>query len=827
LGLFDANKRELKRLEKRANLVLALENEYKELTDEQLIAKTDEFRERYNNGEDLDSLLVEAFATVREASTRVLKMTPFKVQVMGAITIHEGNIAEMKTGEGKTLTAVMPAYLNALTGKGVHIVTVNEYLARREAEGEIGDLFRRLGLTVGLNIRDLTSEEKRAVYNSDILYSTNNELGFDYLRDHMVVYKEALVQRELNFAIIDEVDSILVDEARTPLIISGGAKNTADLYKQANYFVIRLKEGEDYEVDIKDKVVSLTEEGMRKGEEFFNLENLYDINNVVLLHHINNALKANLIMARDVDYVVNDGKVIIVDSFTGRLMHGRQFSDGLHQALEAKEAVEIKKETSTLATITFQNFFRMYSKLSGMTGTAKTEEEEFRNIYNMYVVEIPTNMPVIRIDDNDYIFASMQAKYLALAEEIAKRYEKGQPMLIGTISIESSELLSKLLRKKGVKHNVLNAKQHEREAEIVANAGQKYAVTIATNMAGRGTDIKLGEGVKELGGLAVIGTERHESRRIDNQLRGRSGRQGDPGYSRFFLSADDDLLKRFGGDRFKRMLEMVVVQKGSDTETPLDYRMFSRMVLKAQQQIEGNNFDRRKTVLQYDEVMRKQREIIYKQRTDILFQDNIEDYANSMIIEALTRAYQKHNTNNEELFKSVLTFFQKDAIDQKILESSDDKLGYILDTYKKETAAKKTLVGEKVYNDFLKAVTLKIVDTYWVRHIDAISELRQAVTLQSYGQNNPFREYQDVGFEMFENMIQNIQNFVTINILRSQVRQNTERVQVAKPVKTISGKEDEQVKRKPRTVQGKVGRNDPCPCGSGKKYKYCHGQNDR
>ena len=827
MGLFDANKRELKRLEKRANLVLALENEYKELTDEQLIAKTDEFRERYNNGEDLDSLLVEAFATVREASTRVLKMTPFKVQVMGAITIHEGNIAEMKTGEGKTLTAVMPAYLNALTGKGVHIVTVNEYLARREAEGEIGDLFRRLGLTVGLNIRDLTSEEKRAVYNSDILYSTNNELGFDYLRDHMVVYKEALVQRELNFAIIDEVDSILVDEARTPLIISGGAKNTADLYKQANYFVIRLKEGEDYEVDIKDKVVSLTEEGMRKGEEFFNLENLYDINNVVLLHHINNALKANLIMARDVDYVVNDGKVIIVDSFTGRLMHGRQFSDGLHQALEAKEAVEIKKETSTLATITFQNFFRMYSKLSGMTGTAKTEEEEFRNIYNMYVVEIPTNMPVIRIDDNDYIFASMQAKYLALAEEIAKRYEKGQPMLIGTISIESSELLSKLLRKKGVKHNVLNAKQHEREAEIVANAGQKYAVTIATNMAGRGTDIKLGEGVKELGGLAVIGTERHESRRIDNQLRGRSGRQGDPGYSRFFLSADDDLLKRFGGDRFKRMLEMVVVQKGSDTETPLDYRMFSRMVLKAQQQIEGNNFDRRKTVLQYDEVMRKQREIIYKQRTDILFQDNIEDYANSMIIEALTRAYQKHNTNNEELFKSVLTFFQKDAIDQKILESSDDKLGYILDTYKKETAAKKTLVGEKVYNDFLKAVTLKIVDTYWVRHNDAMSELRQAVTLQSYGQNNPFREYQDVGFEMFENMIQNIQNFVTINILRSQVRQNTERVQVAKPVKTISGKEDEQVKRKPRTVQGKVGRNDPCPCGSGKKYKYCHGQNDR
>ncbi len=826
MALFSSNKRELKRLEKKANLVLALEQEYKQFKDEDFVIKTEELKERYRNGESLDSLLVEAYATVREASTRFLKMTPFKVQVMGAITIHEGNIAEMKTGEGKTLTAVMPAYLNALTGDGVHIVTVNEYLARRESDGEIGGLFRFLGLTVGLNVRELTAEEKRDAYNCDILYSTNNELGFDYLRDHMVVYKEALVQRPLNFAIIDEVDSILVDEARTPLIISGGAKNTADLYRQANYFVIRLKDEEDYQIDIKDKVVTLTEEGISKGESFFNIENLYDLDNVTLLHHINNALKANYTMAKDVDYVVQDGKVIIVDSFTGRLMHGRQFSDGLHQALEAKEAVEIKKETTTLATITFQNFFRMYTKLSGMTGTAKTEEEEFRNIYNMYVVEIPTNRPVIRIDENDLIFASMQAKYKALADEIAERYAIGQPMLIGTISIESSELLSRLLKKRGVKHDVLNAKQHEREAEIVAKAGEKYAVTIATNMAGRGTDIKLGVGVKELGGLAVLGTERHESRRIDNQLRGRSGRQGDPGYSRFFLSADDDLLKRFGGDRFKRMLEMVVVQKGNETEVPLDYKMFSNMVLRAQKQIEGNNFDRRKTVLQYDEVMRRQREIIYGQRKDILFKENIEDYANSMITEALKRAYNSHQGNFEELVRNMSVFFHKDSFDRSIFETETDKLSYVMDIFEKETAEKKNLVGEKVYNDFLKAVTLKIVDTYWVRHIDAMSELRQSVTLQSYGQNNPFREYQDVGFAMFESMIQHIQNNVAINILRAQVRQNTERVQVAKPVKAISGKEDENVKKQPRTVEKKVGRNDLCPCGSGKKYKYCHGKND-
>jgi len=821
--LFDSNKKELKKLEKLALKVLALESEYKVLTDEELKGKTDEFKKRLDN-ESLDDILVEAFATVREASTRVLKMTPFKVQVMGAISIHEGNIAEMKTGEGKTLTAVMPAYLNSLTGLGVHIVTVNDYLAKREAEGEIGDLFRWLGLTVGMNHRELSPDEKREVYKCDVVYSTNNELGFDYLRDHMVVYRDHIVQRELNFAIIDEVDSILIDEARTPLIISGGEKNTAELYKQANYFVIRLKEDVDYEIDIKTKSITLNEEGIHKAELHFNLDNLYDVSHVVLLHHINNALRANFIMEKDVDYVVQDGKVVIVDAFTGRLMHGRQFSEGLHQALEAKEAVEIKKETTTLATITFQNFFRMYSKLAGMTGTAKTEEEEFREIYNMDVVVIPTNMPVIRIDDNDYIFASMQAKYKALADEIAKRYELGQPQLIGTVSIESSELLSSLLKRRGVKHDVLNAKQHEREAEIVANAGKKYAVTIATNMAGRGTDIKLGEGVVELGGLAVIGTERHESRRIDNQLRGRSGRQGDPGYSRFFLSADDDLLRRFGSERFKKMIE-IVNGKGDNKDSPLDFKMFSKLVLRAQRQIEGNNYDRRKSVLQYDEILKKQRDIIYKQRTDVLFLDSIEESIDQMIYATIERMIETHRGNFEELSKAVHNFFGPRLVDLGILKTETDQYQYLIDVFEKDKINKKEMVGEKVFNDFLKSITLRVVDTHWVQHIDAMSELRQAVRLQSYGQNNPFREYQESGFSMFESMVINIQNDVTRYVLRAEVRQNTERVQVAKPVSTYSGKEDESAKRKPVTKSETIGRNDPCPCGSGKKYKHCHGRN--
>jgi preprotein translocase subunit SecA len=827
---FDVSRRERKKYEVIAQKVLDLENDFKALTDEQLQEKTDEFKKRFENGETLDELLVEAFATVREASTRVLKMTPFYVQVMGACAIHEGNIAEMKTGEGKTLTSVMPAYLNAIPGKGVHIVTVNEYLAAREAEGEIGDLFRWLGLTVGLNIRDLTKEEKREAYNKDILYSTNNELGFDYLRDHMVIYKEQMVQRPLNYAIIDEIDSILIDEARTPLIISGGAKQQSNLYLQAQAFARNLDE-EDYEVDIKTKTVTMTANGIARAERYFSLDNLYDLNNVGLLHRINNAIKANYTMDRDVDYVVQDDKVIIVDGFTGRLMHGRQFSEGLHQALEAKEGVEIKKETTTLATITFQNYFRMYAKLSGMTGTAKTEEEEFQNIYNMLVVEIPTNMPVIREDANDLIFATMKAKYKAIADEIKMRHDNGQPILVGTISIETSEYLSKLLKRRGIRHDVLNAKQHEREADIVANAGKMGAVTIATNMAGRGTDIKLGEGVVERGGLAVLGTERHESRRIDNQLRGRSGRQGDPGYSRFFLSAEDDLLRRFGGETFKTRLTMLTKVRGSEDESPIDMKFFSRVVERAQSQIEGNNFDRRKTVLQYDEVNRKQREVIYAQRRDILFKEDISDIATGMVERTINQLVWDHLDEesktpvvaSDELYKILLgRYFAPNVISKSRLKGTPEEvIEYVMSIVDQQIQERQQTIPEDKYNEFLKAVILRVVDTYWVQHIDQMSELRQGIGLQSYAQMNPLREYQDTGFGMFNEMIQSIESDVTRYVLRAQLRDNVQRVQIAKPTSTSSGKEE--IKRKPRTAE-KVGRNDPCPCGSGKKYKHCHGK---
>ncbi|MDD3107382.1 MAG: preprotein translocase subunit SecA, partial [Bacilli bacterium] len=653
-SLFDVGYKELKKIRKVADQIDALASQYSALSDEELKAKTPYFREKLQQGSALEDILIDAYATVREASTRVLKMTPFKVQLMGALALHGGNIAEMKTGEGKTLTSTLVAYLNALPGNGVHIVTVNEYLASRDAT-EMGELFKWMGLTVGLNLRELTPEEKKSQYACDITYSTNNELGFDYLRDHMVIYKEQMVQRPLNFAIIDEVDSILIDEARTPLIISGAPKNTANLYKQANMLVRTLKNEDDYEIDIKTRHVILTEKGMGKAEKFFGIENLYDLKYVGLLHHINNALRANYIMVRDIDYVVSEGKVIIVDPFTGRLMHGRQYSEGLHQAIEAKENVDIKKETRTVATITFQNYFRMYKKLAGMTGTAKTEEEEFRNIYNMFVIEIPTNEPVIRLDEKDLMFLTMNAKFNAIANDIKERYQKGQPVLVGTISIETSELLSELLKKRGVPHNVLNAKQHEREAEIVLHAGEKGAITIATNMAGRGTDIKLGPGVIELGGLAVIGTERHEARRIDNQLRGRSGRQGDPGYSRFYLSAEDDLMRRFGSERFKSMLSMIVNQKGGE-EMPLESKMFSNFVESAQRKIEGNNFDSRKTVLEYDEVLRQQREIIYKQRSQILFLDDITSLIRQMM----------YNTGSK-IINGCLTEDKRPLVDAKRL----------------------------------------------------------------------------------------------------------------------------------------------------------------
>ena len=634
--LFDPSRKVLKESARIAELVIAQHENYKNLKDEDFKKLTEEFKKRYNDGETLDDLLVEAFALVREASIRITGLTPYFVQIQGAYVIHHGNIAEMKTGEGKTLTAVMPAYLNALSGEAVHIVTVNEYLARRESDGEIGDLFRFLGLTVGLNIRELSPSQKREAYNCDIVYSTNSELGFDYLRDHMVVHRNDMVQqRGLRYAIIDEVDSILIDEARTPLIISGGARDTKNLYRGADRFAKSVREDE-YEIDIEAKSIELLPKGIERAEQVFKIENLYDIKNVSLLHHINNALRANKLMSRDVEYVVQDGEVLIVDQFTGRILKGRQFSEGLHQAIEAKENVEIKKETITVATITYQNFFRMYAKLSGMTGTAKTEEEEFREIYNMNVVEIPTNAPVIREDAIDMLFATAEAKYRALIEEVKERHAKGQPILIGTIAVETSELLSRLLRDERIPHEVLNAKNHAREAEIVLNAGQKGAVTIATNMAGRGTDIKLGEGVVELGGLAVIGSERHESRRIDNQLRGRSGRQGDPGYSRFYLSADDELLMRFGGERFRNQMALIASLQG-DPDEPLTSRMFARFVQNAQKRIEGMNYDTRKSVLKYDDVMRQQREIIYAERRFILTSDSIEEHALEMVRRGLLK----------------------------------------------------------------------------------------------------------------------------------------------------------------------------------------------
>ena len=829
--LFDPSRRAQKPLSQFADRVMALEATYKDYSDDALKAMTNTFKKRLKNGETLEDIEADVYAVIREASVRVSQMKPFKVQVMGAKVLNQANIAEMKTGEGKTLTAVMPAYLNALEEKGVHIITVNEYLAQREAEGIIGDIFRFMGMSVGLNTRDLSKEEKREAYRCDILYSTNNEVGFDYLRDHMVIYEKDMVQRPLNYAIIDEVDSILIDEARTPLIISGGAKQTQNLYEQANAFARTLREG-DYDIDEKSRGVTLTEDGVNKAERHFGLDNLYDLDHVTLLHHINNAVKAHFTMERDVDYVVQDDAVVLVDQFTGRLMPGRQYSEGLHQALEAKEGVKIKKETSTLATITFQNLFRMYDKLSGMTGTAKTEEEEFQNIYNMLVIQIPTNEPVIRVDDNDLIFAKMEDKYINLADEIKSRHEKGQPLLIGTISIESSERLSNLLKKRGVKHNVLNAKQHEREAEIIETAGHKGSVTIATNMAGRGTDIKLGPGVKEIGGLAVLGTERHESRRIDNQLRGRSGRQGDPGYSKFFLSGDDDLVRRFGGERFQRQLERLTKERGSNDHRPINYKIFSRFIQRAQKQIEGNNYDRRKTILQYDEVLRKQREIIYKQRRDVLTQESIIDMVRPITERHLERMVGFYTSGDDKdatvdtdgLFDALngKLFLDGDIEKEQFSDNPDKTLEYLKERLQENFNARHEKYGDERFNEFLKVVVLRVVDTYWVKHIDQMSELRQSIGLRQYGQQNPLREYQEIGFEMFEDMVHSIEEDVTKYVLRAQIRENIQRQQVAKPTSTSSGKE-ETTKRKPIRKE-KVGRNDPCPCGSGKKYKHCHGR---
>lgn len=830
--VFDPNKREIKRLTKMAEEIDVLGPAMAKLSDDELRNKTEAFKMRYQSGESLDDLLIEAFAVVREGAKRVLGLYPYPVQLMGGISLHEGNISEMKTGEGKTLTSTMPVYLNALSGRGVHVVTVNDYLAGRDAS-EMGQLYNFLGLTVGLNLNGLSKEDKQAAYACDITYSTNNELGFDYLRDNMVLYKEQKVQRPLYYAVIDEVDSILIDEARTPLIISGSAQKSTQLYIQANAFVRTLKKEEDYTYDEKTKGVQLTESGMNKAERSFGIENLFDINNVTINHHITQALKAHASMHIDVDYVVQDGEIVIVDQFTGRLMKGRRYSDGLHQAIEAKEGLEIQNESMTLATITFQNYFRMYEKLSGMTGTAKTEEEEFRNIYNMNVVVIPTNRPIARDDRPDLIYSSMEGKFKAVVEDIAQRHAVGQPVLVGTVAIETSEIISHYLIKKGIRHNVLNAKNHGKEAEIIAFAGQKGAVTIATNMAGRGTDIKLGEGVTELGGLAVIGTERHESRRIDNQLRGRSGRQGDPGVTQFYLSMEDELMRRFGSDNMKAMMSKL----GMDDSQPIQSKMVSKAVESAQKRVEGNNFDARKQLLQYDDVLRQQREIIYAQRNEVLESENLRSIVENMISQSLQRNIAAHDLSSddsEQGSKSVHALL--DYVYGNLLHEGDitaeDLLGkdteevteLILAKVKEHYDEKEAQLGEERMREFEKVIVLRAVDSKWIDHIDMMDQLRQGIHLRAYGQINPLRDYQQEGFAMFEMMIEAIEEDVAKYIMKAEIRQNLERQEVAKG-HAVNPKEDgEKAKKKPIVKKETVGRNDPCPCGSGKKYKNCHGK---
>jgi preprotein translocase subunit SecA len=816
---FDPSKKELKEAAIIADQVFALEEEMIKLTDDELRQKTEIFKKRYQDGETLEDLQVEAYAVVREASKRVTGLIPYYVQIQGAVAIFHGNIAEMKTGEGKTLTAVMPAYLMALNGEGVHIVTVNEYLAKREAEGEIGDLFRFLGLTVGLNARELSREQKREAYDCDILYSTNSELGFDYLRDHMVLFaKDMVAQRGLNYAIIDEVDSILIDEARTPLIISGGSKQNHNLYTSADRFAKSLRD-EDFEIDIESKSIALSPSGIKRAEQIFQLENLYDLKHVTLVHHINNALRANYIMFRDKEYVVDGGEVLIVDQFTGRILRGRQFSEGLHQALEAKESVQIKKETITVATITYQNFFRMYKKLSGMTGTAKTEEEEFRDIYNMDVIEIPTNKPVIRYDAPDYIYASLEDKFNALIDEVEKRHKLGQPILLGTIAVETSEDIARKLKMRRIPHEILNAKNHEREAEIIAKAGLKGSVTIATNMAGRGTDIKLGPGVVELGGLAVIGSERHESRRIDNQLRGRSGRQGDPGYSRFYVSGEDELMIRFGGESFKRRIAMV--ERLNTTGEPLESKMFTKVVTGAQKRIEGNNFDTRKNVLKYDDVLRKQREIIYKERRDVLVLESIEEQVRNTVKTRVNQLLDQHITpvgkNEFDIDDDAIitlfngNIFAPETLKKEVLETMDEVeiKNYVLQLADQLIDEKKNNVPEEVFNEFLKVVMLRVIDTYWMRHIDTMSELRQAVSLQSYGQQNPLIIYQQEGLRLFNEMVQNIASDVTRYVMRAQIHYNVEREEVVKNTSTNQGITTSSRPRKPKVRANRGQRNLP------------------
>ena len=825
--LIDSEYKELKRFEKIAIQIDNLDEEMQNLSDDELKAKTEYFKEELANGKTLDDIIVPAFAVVREAAYRIIGEKPYFVQILGGLAIHYGNIAEMKTGEGKTLTETMPTYLNALSGKGVHIVTVNEFLAKRDSEW-MGNIFRFLGLTVGLNLREMSSEEKQKAYNCDVLYSTNNEIGFDYLRDNMVVRAEDRVQRELNFCIVDEVDSILIDEARTPLIISGGKFDSKDLYTSVDKAVKRLKE-EDYTVDEKTKNVSLTDSGVEKIEEIFHLNNLFDIENAVLVHHINQSLKANYGFKIDVDYVVENGEVIIVDQFTGRLMHGRQFSDGLHQAIEAKENVKVNEETRTMATITFQNLFRMYNKLSGMTGTAKTEEEEFRDIYNMYVIQIPTNKPVIRNDLPDLVYATEKGKFAAIVRTIKEIHETGQPILVGTISVENNEKLSKLLTEEKLPHEVLNAKNHEREAEIIAKAGQKGAITIATNMAGRGTDIKLGEGVVELGGLCVIGTERHESRRIDNQLRGRSGRQGDPGMSQFFVSFDDDLMRRFGTEKIQQML----INVGFTDEQAIRSKTFTKSIETAQKKVEGNNYDARKSLLDYDNVMNEQREIIYARRNEILDQESISERVQSTFDKNIANLVNQHiepegyitDDDKDEIIEYLNTNLIKttklDVDIIKDVKKTDEIITILTEKVVEDYNNKIKDVPKDIINDFEKAISLRVIDDAWVDHISNMEHLREGIGLRGYAQTNPLQAYTMEGYELFDNLMSEIEANISIYLLKAEIRQNTER-------KDNTNKRivhDTHLKEKGKPIKTKkVGRNDLCPCGSGKKYKQCCGK---
>ena len=897
---------ELKKIYPIADKIEALEEEYKALTDAQLQAKTAEFKERLKNGETTDDILPEAFATVREAADRVLGLRPYRVQLIGGIVLHQGRIAEMKTGEGKTLVATLPAYLNALTGQGVHIVTVNDYLAKRDSEW-MGKVHRFLGLSVGLIIHDLTKAQRQAAYAADITYGTNNEMGFDYLRDNMALYASEQVQRGHHFAIVDEVDSILIDEARTPLIISGMGEKSTQLYDQAEQFAARLKKyvvtetddkaeedpaiDADYVVDEKAKTATLTARGIAKAEEFFGLENLSDPENSTIAHHINQAIKAHGTMKRDVDYVVKDGEIIIVDEFTGRLMFGRRYSEGLHQAIEAKEHVSVQRESKTLATITFQNYFRLYSKLSGMTGTALTEEEEFSTIYKLDIVEIPTNRPVIRIDNTDAVYKTENGKYRAVIRQIKECHEKGQPVLVGTVSIEKNELLGKLLTREGIKHNLLNAKNHEKEAEIVAQAGKFGAVTVATNMAGRGTDIMLGgnaeylaktdlrkagmsdeliaeatgyaetedeeilnarklfaeklqqhkeeiageaDRVRQAGGLFIIGTERHDSRRIDNQLRGRAGRQGDPGETRFYISLEDDLMRLFGGDRVHNMMERLNI----DEDTPIEQKILSRAIEQAQTTVESRNFQARKSVLEYDDVMNKQREIIYDQRKQVLDGLDVKNIIMNMMNTSISHLVAEHFAGNEHLdpascrellrqveglyFPKFAVRFTEEELQEKTAEDVTEAFTAAAAAYYEQKEQEFT---SPVMREVERVVLLRVVDEYWMDHIDAMADLRQGIRLRAYAQTDPIIAYKKESLDMFEDMISSIQSETVRRLYSVRLKKDQEikRERVAKATgESVGG--DGTVKKQPRRVQ-KIGRNDPCPCGSGKKYKNCCGRN--